>query len=74
MTKWITQPISETCEAIVGTNPAVRHCGQPTRFAYKAMGHGWMAMCGHHAAKHLDYSEPIETLLAKGETLKYEHD
>lgn len=66
MNNWITQPISRHCE--VFDEIRQRHCGKPTEYCYKAMNRGWMALCDRHAVKHLDYAEPIQTLLAKGES------
>ena len=64
MKKWITQPISRTCQCDYG------RCGQPTTHAYPAMGMGWASCCEKHVQKHKDYAKPIAELLANGETLK----
>ena len=65
---WRTAPISASCE-VTGTREA---CGQPTCYAYPAMGGGWMALCHHHGQKHVGDSgtEHITTLILAGEILR----
>lgn len=66
--KSITLPISRTCECLIQVSP-FKACGKPTAWAYRATGVGWMALCEECAKPHIDISEPIQTLLAKGERL-----
>lgn len=61
-TGWRPKPISRTCEHREGNKP----CGDKTCFVYRAMGSGYMALCAHHAEKHMDYAEVASMVVAQG--------
>lgn len=65
--RWITRPISKTCEYSLS---GIQNCGNPTTHAYKAAGMGWMALCADHANPHLEYADKIDDLIRAGETFK----
>lgn len=62
---WQTAPISPTCETLVSGRT---QCSRPTECAYPAYGHGWMALCDVHGARHSE-ATPLKELLAKGERM-----
>lgn len=64
---WKTAPISCTCEHLGGSTKQPTFCGQPTDYAYPAMGGGWQALCTLHARPHMPRIFPIEEVIASGE-------
>lgn len=54
--KWKPGPVSPTCD-VLRDGP---RCGQPTAYAYPAMGGGYMALCDTHAQRHLRYCVTYE--------------
>ena len=65
---WQNAPISATCE-VVSSDTDYTVCGEPSAYAYPAMGRGWMSLCRKHALKHHPHCASIPRLISEGETL-----
>ncbi len=51
-TKWKAAPPSLRCEVQLSNGD---QCHEQSKYAYPAMGGGYMALCDDHAQKHLKY-------------------